>query len=523
VPLRDAEEHTIKAEPTEQNEGPSESGAMPFETVARQATVRFAGLAIDKALGFAFALFAAKTYGSTAFGLYVFGVGVFEVAYALTELGLERAAIRGIANAQARGRPEDARAVVRTTLRLMLPLGIAVGVAIALLAKPVAGALGRADLAPFLQLAAVAVPASLVADGYLWATEGLGTQRYIVAVRMIFEPIVKIAIAAALFVPFGDTTEAEPLAIAYAAAVVASAAVSYAVYRAVVARRTRGGGAGHASARELLAIGLPACGLRLLLRLLAWWDIFLIFTFVSIVATTHYTVAVRTATLTAMIASAFDAAFRPRIAGALAVGDHAAVEHEYLRVSRTVLMLCLPACVMLIAFPHVVMPVLGDQFAGAASVVAVVAAGSLVSFVVGPATTALTMAGQSRRPFVNGLVGGAAGVLLGLALVPRFGVLGVAVGQFASLGISNALHAIAARREIGVLGFGRDHLRLALAAAASAGAGLAVLAAGIENKYAAFVAVGTAVVVAYAAGLVAARVPREDWALLAGALRQLRR
>ena len=101
---------------------PSESGAVRFETVARQATIRFAGLAVDKLLGFVFALFVAKTYGSTAFGLYLFGVGLVEIAYGLAELGLDRASIRAVAAAVAKGRPGEARAVVRTA-RAIAPSG----------------------------------------------------------------------------------------------------------------------------------------------------------------------------------------------------------------------------------------------------------------------------------------------------------------------------------------------------------------------------------------------------------------
>ena len=64
-------------------------------------------------------------------------------------------------------------------------------------------------------------------------------------------------------------------------------------------------------------------------------------------------------------------------------------------------------------------------------------------------------------------------------------------------------------------------MRLAAAALASAAAGYAVETAGLGNKYAEFVAVGLAVAVTYAVALVLVRVPREDWELLAGALRRL--
>jgi O-antigen/teichoic acid export membrane protein len=496
--------------------------APAFGRLARQASIRFSGLAFDKILGYVFALFVAKTYGSTAFGIYVFGVGLFEIAYALTELGLERSSIRAIADAAARGRTAETKGVMRATLLLTFPFATAVAIATVVLAPGLCVAFGRPELGPFLQLAAVAVPASLIADAHLWATEGLGYQRYMALVRMVIEPVVKVAIAVTLFGPFGKTTEAEPLAVAYAGATITSATIAYGIYRRFVLPRAVGRPTDR-HAVDLLRVGLPVCGLNLLSRVLSWWHVFLVFTFVSSIATTHYAIAYRTALLTAMVASAFDAAFRPRIAGALAVDKHEDLAREYLTVSRAVLTLCLPALVMLVAFPARVMPVLGDQFAASAEVAAIIAAGTLASYVVGPAATALTMAGRSRIPLVNGIVGSAIGMLTGLALVMPLGPVGVAIGQCLATVVWNALHAVAAYRVLGVVGVGREHVRPLLATIVAIGAGAAANAFAPTEKYLAFVVVGSAVLVSYAGTLAAAGIRAEDWDLMRGALRLVRR
>ena len=162
---------------------PAQPPAATFGSVARQASIRFSGLAFDKVLGYVFALFVAKTYGSTAFGLYIFGVGLFEVSYALTEAGFEKASIRAIASAQARGHLDEIPRIVRTCLAFTMPLGLAVMLVVILAAPWFSSLLGRPDLAPFLQLAAIAIPLSLLADNQLWAMEGIGRQRYSVIVR----------------------------------------------------------------------------------------------------------------------------------------------------------------------------------------------------------------------------------------------------------------------------------------------------------------------------------------------------
>lgn len=490
--------------------------------MTRQASIRFAGLAFDKLLGYVFALLIAKTYGSSAFGLYIFGIGLFEVAYALTELGLERASIRAVADLGARGRFAEIKGVVRSTLLLTVPFGTVLAIVTVIFAPHLSSALGQPDLAPFLQLAAIAIPASLVADNHLWVTEALGYQRYTVIARMVVEPSVKILVAVALYVPFEATTEAGPLAIAYGAAITTSAAIAYGIYGRTVASRAVGEPTEHHAA-ELLRVGLPVCGLNLLQRFLSWWDVFLIFTFVSSAATTHYAVAFRTATLTFMVAAAFDAAFKPRIASALALDRRDELAREFRTISRAILALCLPAIVMFVAFPTRVTQVLGGQFAASGPVVTLVAIGTLVSYLAGPAASALTMAGRSRLPLANGATGGAAGVIVGLSLVTPLGPIGVAIGQLTSMTVSNALNAIAARRHLGIVAIGRDHLKLLAAVIAAVAVGWLADHYAPEDRYLAFAAVGSAVLCTYTATLGALGIHPDDWTMIRGAVALLRR
>lgn len=494
-------------------ETPAQPAPATFGHVARQATIRFSGLAFDKVLGYVFALFVAKTYGSTAFGLYIFGVGLFEISYALTEAGFERATIRAIASAKARGVPAEIPRIVRTSLSVTIPLGLTVMLVVMLGATWFSALLGRPELAPFLHVSAVAIPLSLLADNHLWAIEGIGRQRFSVIVRMVVEPIVKIAIAAVLFVATEWVSKAEPLGMAYAAAIASSALLALVFYR----REVHPGAAGAGNERHLnglLRVAMPACGLTLLTRLLSWASIFIVFTFVTPEATTHYAVAVRTALLTMMVASAFDAAFRPSIAAALALDRREDIAEPFQRVSRTVLTIALPAVVALVAFPHRVMPVVGDQFTVAAPVVAIIALGTLASFLAGPSASALTMAGHARVPFWNGLVGGGAGVIVSLLLVARLGMVGVAIGQLVSMIASNVLHTAAARRVLGVAAIGRAHVKPFVAAIASVVAGSFVDGIAHANKYVALGEVGAVVVLVFGGVLLIVGLPSEDVRLL---------
>jgi O-antigen/teichoic acid export membrane protein len=481
--------------------------------VPRQASIRFAGLAFDKLLGYVFALFVAKAYGSNDLGLYLFGVGLIEVLVTLARLGQERAAVRLVASLKATEKNSDIAAAAGAALSITLGPALALASAVYFLSGQMADALARPELAEFLRAAAPALPAIILADAFLWTTEGMGAQRYVSLIRLGAEPVTRVTLTALLFLILGDSADAGTLGLVYTISVMGTATLSYITYRRLIPHRaaTR-----HARdyVKGLIATGLPVWGQMVLAHLLARSDLFLIFSFISATAAAHYTVGLRTALLPMMISMAFDAALRPAIAGALAKGEHGHLKAQFLQVARSVLMLCLPAIVILQFFPERVMSVIGAQFIDASRVVSLVAAGTLAGFLTGPASSALVMAGLARIPFVNGLIAGAVRLTLCLALIPTLGMTGAAIAQLASTVTSNALDALAARRSLGVVGISRGHVPLLIAAMAATAAGLLADALAPANAYAALAAVSASVLFVYSAAVAMIGVTAEDRELM---------
>jgi O-antigen/teichoic acid export membrane protein len=216
----------------------------------------------------------------------------------------------------------------------------------------------------------------------------------------------------------------------------------------------------------------------------------------------------RTAMLTAMLPFAMEAAFRPAAAAILAKGD--ALRPLYRSVSRSVLMLCLPASIALILFPERVMAVVGSQFIEAAPVARLIALGTLVYFILGPSGQTLTMAARPRVPFINGLIAGAAGLALNIILIPRVGLIGAGIALCSSWAVSNVMNALAMKRILGVSGVGPRHAPLLLAAIAAAVVALIADSIAPADKYIALAVIGAAMVATYAATLLLMGIAEED-------------
>jgi O-antigen/teichoic acid export membrane protein len=265
---------------------------------------------------------------------------------------------------------------------------------------------------------------------------------------------------------------------------------------------------------ELLKVGLPFCGFTVLSRLLARAEIFLLFAFVSAAATAEYTLAQRTALLTMMISLAADAAFRPTIARAFTQGQYDQAASQFLCVSRSILMVCLPVFLLLTLFPARVMAVIGEQFINAAPVVTLITIGTMANFAFGPVASALAMAGLTQKNLRNGLVAGAIGLALDLTLIPKLGIVGAAIAQSVSMIALASINAFSAYRATGVLGIGKMHLKLVIAAAVATIAGLIANSFIPQNKYAAFVILASAIFSSYGVTLALIKPAPEDLQLL---------
>lgn len=484
-----------------------------FGSIARQASIRFSGMAFDKLIGYAFALFVANYYGTEAFGLYLFGVGIIEVLIAFSRLGMERAELRAVAHVTAEGRLTEVKGIVRTSIRLTLPVSLVLVAAVFIFIQQVAILFGKAQIEEFLRFAAPAILISTLADMFLGATEGQGDQRFVTLTRFVIEPLIRLSLAIVFNLILQGSAGDRALALSYSIAVSASAVMGYWFYRKRIARRAQGEPTGRYAA-DLLKVGLPFCGITVLNRLLARAEIFLLFAFVSAAATAEYTLAQRTALLTMMIALAADAAFRPTIARAFAKGQYDQAASQFMCVSRSILMVCLPACLLLALFPARVMAVIGEQFTGAAPAVTLITIGTIANFTFGPVTSALAMAGLTQKNLRNGLIAGAIGLTLDLTLIPQIGIVGGAIAQSVSMTALAALNAFSAYRATGVIGIGRTHLKLVVASAVAALAGLVANNVAPQNRYAAFVIIATAVFSGYGATLVLIKPAPEDLQLL---------
>jgi O-antigen/teichoic acid export membrane protein len=109
----------------------------------------------------------------------------------------------------------------------------------------------------------------------------------------------------------------------------------------------------------------------------------------------------------------------------------------------------------LMAFPGPILDLYGHNFAGAATVLRILAAGAFVAVVAGPVGTLLGLTGHQKIVAHASAVALVLAVGLEASLIPLIGVKGAAIGDAFSTIVWNVWLNIQVRRKLGIHIYGR--------------------------------------------------------------------
>jgi O-antigen/teichoic acid export membrane protein len=164
-----------------------------------------------------------------------------------------------------------------------------------------------------------------------------------------------------------------------------------------------------------------------------------------------YAVATRGALLISFGLVAVNTALAPAAARMWAAGDAKGLQRVVTVSSRAALLFSLPIALIFIVWGRQVIEVaFGQGFGNGGTALAILSVGQLINAGVGSVGTLLIMTGHQREAALGILIGAVLNVIVGIVLIPSFGVVGAAVAATVSITVWNVLLAAAAIRRIGI-------------------------------------------------------------------------
>lgn len=381
--------------------------------------------------------------GAEAFGLYSYAWTWVAVIATIAGLGFGSTSVRFLASYRVEQLGARMRGLVSFGRVMTLSVGTVAAAGSIVLASVLA------DNSPYLnslRLALVAVPAlaflqleAAYARAFNWMT--LST-----LAEQIGRPVLLIVLGAALY-ELGD----KPTAEAYVVACLVAYVLATVVQHMVVDRRLRrvmGTGPGErepALWMRVSAVLLLISGAQMI-RINT--DLLLVGTLLEPADLGIYTAAVRTATLVSFVLGIGSVVAQPQLSALHARRNRVELKRFLAATTRWILLASLLAGIVVVVFGAQILEFFGRDFTSGYPSLLILTAGHVLVAVLGPLTSFLMMTGRQDSAAVVHVSSAVANVLLNLALIPRFGVVGAAVASSLNLVIMQLALWVLARRSL---------------------------------------------------------------------------
>jgi O-antigen/teichoic acid export membrane protein len=445
--------------------------AQKFQTqmghISRHSAVFFVGMIFRIGAGYLFKVYLARTLGPEPLGIFALGMTIIGFLGLFSGLGLPQAAVRFVAHYTASGKSEQLRQFLVSATGVILAANVALGFTVLGLGPWLAVHFYHTPaLSQYLKLFAVIMMLGALTTFFGKVLQGYkAVARLTVITDFVGTPLTMLA--SVVLITRGAGLRG------YIFAQVISAAVVLAFLLRLVGKLTpaaarRWKGQVSRPESQVLSFSATMLGMGLLNFLISHTDKVFIGYYRNARELGIYAVAAAVVAYIPIALQSVNQIFAPTIADLHTRGERQLLGRLYQTLTRWVLAFTLPLALVIMVFAKPLMRIFGAGFEAGWLVLIIGTIGQLVNCGVGSVGILLLMSGNERRLIKVQVAAAVATVALGLALVPRWGIVGAAVASAAANVLTNTWNLVQVRRLLGFLPYNRSFLRLLLSTAISA-------------------------------------------------------
>lgn len=410
--------------------------------LARGGAMNLGGAVVSSAVNILLVVAIARGVSQTQAGRFFAATSVFLVVAMVAKLGANTGLVYFVARLRALGRPDLIGARLRTALGPVLGTALLLAAVLWLCADPLANLVVRGNTtqtATYIRILAVFLPMAALADVTLAATRGFRKMRPTVVVDLITRPLLQLGLTVAVLAADANLGW---LAVAWAAPYLPELIAALVWLRSVRRREHQAAsarGAAGFGAADFWRFTGPRAVTSVVHIALQRLDIILVAALRGPEEAAMYTAATRFLVVGQLGNQAMLTVVQPRLSELLAVGDRAGAGSIYQVATAWVVLITWPVYLLAIVFSTEFLAVFGTGYTGATGVVTLLALAMLFATMCGMVDTVLNMAGRTTWTLANSVVSLVVMVGLDLLLIPRWGIIGAAVGWSAAIVVNNLL------------------------------------------------------------------------------------
>jgi O-antigen/teichoic acid export membrane protein len=442
------------------------SDAAGIAEIARGSTLNLAGAAVAAAATLGVTVLVARAFTRPVAGAFFTATSLFLIVEMGASLGAYTGLVYFIPRLRATGDDGRIRTMLRRAVVPVTLTSIAAAALLLIFAEPLARAMlaghqasgaSPANVANAVRALAAALPFAALLDTLLGATRGYRDMRPTVALDRVCRSVLQLlaVIVAGLL---GAAALLAPLwALAYIPAAVAAWIWLRHIRRrslATAVRRRRAPRSSDSNPDRFWVYTVPralALGAQQILQRL---DIILVAVLRGPVAAAIYTAATRFLVVGQLGNQAISMAAQPQLSRLFGLNDRLAARAVYQTTTAWLVLLTWPLYLLAISFGPAVLTIFGRDYGAGSDVLVILGATMLLASACGQVDVVLTSTGRSALSLANGLIALTVNVGVDVALIPRYGITGAAIGWAAAIAASNLIPLAQVARVVRIHPFG---------------------------------------------------------------------
>lgn len=458
------------------------AGANGLARVARGGAINLFGAIVSAAASVGLTVIVTRNFDKSVVGTFFVAISLFLMVEAITNLGAYNGTIYFIARLRALHAERRIPAIIRATVIPVAISSVLCAVTLIAFVNPLSrfllgshlsGAASPAGVASALRVLAVALPFAALADTMLGAARGYHEMQPTVVVDRIGRSALQLlGVAAAAMV--GTSALLAPLwALPYLPAAVISGFWLRRIMRqhqsllTVVRSHTRRLPAspadrfladnrhGKPNARGFWKFTAPRSIASVAQIVIQRMDIVLVGILKGPVDAAIYTAATRFLVAGQLGNAAISMAAQPQLTQLFAVRDRAGANTVYQVTTAWLILLTWPLYLLAAVFGPSVLAIFGRSYHAGSTVMIILALAMLVATACGQVDMVLITTGRSTWSLYNGLLAMVVNIGVDLALIPRLGITGAAIGWAAAIALTNLVPLAQVAAAVRVYPFGR--------------------------------------------------------------------
>lgn len=421
----------------------SEDSDHTFSRLLTSGGIVFLGLVFNYGMGFITRVVIARLLGPGSYGGIALGLSLLTTATVVVLIGADTGVGRYLPRED---ESEFKRGVLVSAYQIVIPLSIAAGLLVAVLAEPIARhAFHNTEITSIVRIFGLTIPFSAFMKLTLGSTRGYQQPRSRVFIQNIGLPLARIVLVTiVLLLGFRSVGVSWAYAGAYGTATALS--VYYLVRHTSLFDRIEY----RPVRRELFAFSLPLMITMSMNTVFHNFDNFLIGYFAATDLVGTYDVAYRLPFLLTTTLTAFGFIFMPIISELQSDGKMDELGETYRIVTKWIFIATLPLALVLVSYPRMVITyTFGGEYAAGGAALAVLGVGFFIHTSLGLSGEMLTALGRSRTMMYDSIVVAIVNILLNLYLIPQYSMVGAAVATTIGYVTMNSLYIVQLYREIG--------------------------------------------------------------------------